>query len=362
MVVGVLLRRSGIRALVLVSTLILVLLLVVSAAGCGALGGSDRPIVYVSENEGNPDIYMVDAESGEAEPVKRGLSVDFAPLWATDGERIAHVASRDGRRDVIIVQVDGPDGEIEVSPVGRGGESNEGSPRWNAKGDQLAYISELDGQSDIFVATFEEDEQVLIRTTRVTSEETRELLGDWSPDGQWLVFSRQGEEDMQGLWLRNPEGVNLLRLTDGSDSDAVWSPDGDAIAFVRDDLGNNDIYIVKPEDGDDWRDGVEEERWLNSPEEEHSPAWAPDGDTLAFVTTRDGNSEIYVANVNEDEPPQRLTVNEAQDTEPVWSPGGDQIAFVTDLFGETEILVMDGDGSNQRRLTHNEVKDHSPDW
>ena len=196
----------------------------------------------------------------------------------------------------------------------------------------------------------------------MTSEESRELLGDWSPDGQWLVFSRQGDEEVQGLWLRNPDGVNLLRLTDGGDSDPVWSPDGDVIAFVRDDLGNNDIYIVKPEEDDDWRGGVVEERWLNSPEEEHSPAWAPDGDTLAFVTNRDGNPEIYIANVNEDEPPQRLTINEASDTEPVWSPDGNQIAFVTDLFGEAEILVMDADGSKQQRLTHNDVKDHSPDW
>ena len=76
------------------------------------------------------------------------------------------------------------------------------------------------GQSDVFVAIFEEDEPDQFLTTRITSaEESRELLGDWSPDGQWLVFSRQvtdqrnagsnpgsNMEDIQGLWLRNPGG------------------------------------------------------------------------------------------------------------------------------------------------------------
>ena len=329
---------------------------------CGWPGGSDRLVVYVSEMDSSPDLYTVDVESGETQEVMDGRDSEFAPAWSPDGERIAYVVSSGGNRDVVVVRVDGEGSELRITPGGDGSEANEGSPRWNSDGDELAYVSEADGQSDIFVARFGEEDPEQFLTIRITSAESREMLGDWSPDGQWLVFSRQGEDDVQGLWLRNPDGVNQLRLTDGADSDPVWSPDGDAIAFVRDDLGNNDIYLVKPEDDEDWRDEISEERWLKSDEEEHSPAWAPDGDTLAFVTTRDGNAEIYIANANEDDPPQRLTINESSDTEPVWSPDGERIAFVSDLFGETEILVMDLDGANQQRLTHNEVKDHSPDW
>ena len=73
--------------------------------------------------------------------------------------------------------------------------------------------------------------------------------------------------------------MNLLRLTEGMDSDPVWSPDGDAIAFVRDDFGNYDIYLLKPEEDEDWRGEVIEERWLKSDQEE-----APvDTDLAEFV-------------------------------------------------------------------------------
>lgn len=338
------------------------LLLVSVLAACGGFGGSDRLVVYVSETNGNPDVYTIDVESGESERVVSGPNPAFAPTWSSDGERFAYVASADGNRDVIVVET-GDDGyELRMSPGGDGPEGNEGSPRWNSEGDRLAFISEADGQSDVFVARFGEEDPEQFLTTRITSSDSREMLGDWSPDGQWLVFTREGDDDVQGLWLRNPDGVNLLRLTEGVDSDPVWSPDGDAIAFVRDDFGNYDIYLLRPEDGEDWRGEVNEERWLRSDQEEHSPAWAPDGDTLAFVTTRDGNAEIYTANANDDGPPERLTINDSADTEPVWSSDGNRIAFVSDLFGETEIMVMDEDGTNQRRLTHNDVRDHSPDW
>ena len=345
-------RASGMAV-----TLVLVLALGMAAVSCVSIGGSDRPIVYVSEEEGNPDVHAVDPESGESWSIQRGPSVETSPMWAPDGELVALVVDGGNGRDLVVVEADGKGGIVTLSPEGAGRESNEGSPRWSSEGDMVAYVSEQNGETDVHVSSSDGEAQ-----TRITSSEGSELLGDWSPDGQWLVFSREGPDDVQGLWLRNPSGVNLLRLTEGADTDPVWSPDGDVIAFVRDDLGNLDIYAVAPEDGEDWRGELVEARWLNSPEEEHSPAWSPDGDTLAFVTTRDGNAEIYTAEFDDEDPPLRLTINEASDTEPVWSPGGDRIAFVSDLFGESEILVMDEDGSNQQRLTHNDARDYSPDW
>ena len=351
------LRRMAGRSMVLVSGFLLMTLIV----SCIGIGGSSQPVVYVSESEGNPDIYTVDTESGEIDEVERGPAVQTAPAWSPDGERIAFVTDEGEGRDIHVVSAEGQGDTILLSPSGQDEETNEGSPRWSNEGDMVAYVSESGGVTDIFVFDLSGESQ-----TRITSGDSSELLGDWSPDGQWLVFSRsehgQGGDDVEGLWLRNPAGVNLLRLTEGADSDPVWSPDGDAIAFVRDDLGNDDIYLLRPEDGEDWRGSIVEDRWISSPEEDHSPAWHPEGDILVFVTTRDGNAEIYTAEFDDEDPPQRLTINEASDTEPVWSPEGDRVAFVSDLFGETEILVMDDDGRNQQRLTHNEVRDYAPDW
>ena len=121
-------------------------------------------------------------------------------------------------------------------------------------------------------------------------------------------------------------------------------------------MATRDIYVLRPEDDDDWRGTVKARPLISSAEADHSPAWAPDGDTLAYVSEREGNAEIYVLETDKDEPPQRLTTNEAEDRQPVWSPDGKRIAFVSDVHGEGEIFVMDADGSNQQRLTHNDAR------
>ena len=85
-----------------------------------------------------------------------------------------------------------------------------------------------------------------------------------------------------------------------------------------------------------------------------SPAWSPDGRKLAFVSYRDGNSEVYVMNAN-GSGQRSLTRNPAFDADPAWSPDGRKIAFVSNRDGNYGVYVMNADGSGQRRLAQ-----HSP--
>ena len=85
-----------------------------------------------------------------------------------------------------------------------------------------------------------------------------------------------------------------------------------------------------------------------------APAWSPDGRKIAFVSNRDGNSEVYVMNAN-GSGQRNLTGNPAFDADPAWSPDGRQIAFVSNRDGGYAIYVMNADGSGQQRLAQ-----HSP--
>src|SRR5690606_21644866 len=78
--------------------------------------------------------------------------------------------------------------------------------------------------------------------------------------------------------------------------------------------------------------------------------FSPDGARLAFMSTRDGNSEIYVMN-RDGSNVRRLTNNPAIDVTPTWSPTGTQIAFTSDRSGSPQIYVVAPDGTGLRRIS-----------
>lgn len=87
----------------------------------------------------------------------------------------------------------------------------------------------------------------------------------------------------------------------------------------------------------------------------------PSPPKIAFSSDRDGNEEIYIMNGDGTEQ-TRITNNPASDGGPDWSPDRSKIAFVSDRDGNEEIYTMNADGTNPTRLTNNNVKDESPAW
>jgi TolB protein len=80
-----------------------------------------------------------------------------------------------------------------------------------------------------------------------------------------------------------------------------------------------------------------------------APSSSPNGLSVAFMTRRDGNWNIYRVNLD-GSGLARLTDNGANDGLPAWSPDGRSIAFVSDREGGWAVWAMNADGSNQRRL------------
>lgn len=324
--------------------------------GCFAGGGN--PIVFVSDADGNPELYLLNPASGETTRLTNNKHPDLAPVWSPDGANIAYISEESGDSEIHIIDRKG----VPVSRLTLN-QGVDAMPRWAPGGGEparLVFVSEreTDGETaaEIYAADAEGND-----LTRVTFNDTADQLGDWSPDGDWVVFYNQDTWEERGLWLRNPAGVNLVRLTQGEDSQPAWSPDGRYIAFVRQEGDTASIYTISRVGEGGWQDELETERLTPAVADDTSPVWRPDSKTLAFVSHRDGNPEIYTMQADGGNQ-RRLTRNAAADQSPVWSPDGGQIAFVTYLYGTAEILVMNADGSSQRRLTTNDFDDTAPDW
>ncbi|RPI25282.1 MAG: S9 family peptidase [Acidobacteria bacterium] len=113
-------------------------------------------------------------------------------------------------------------------------------------------------------------------------------------------------------------------------SDLQLSPDGRVAAFVVTDYslqanrGNSDIWVVSV------KDRTEARQLTKSPGPDSQPRWSPDGKQLAFVSDRDGSSQIYLIPTagGEAKKASKLDVSPANLT---WSPDGSSIAFSADV-------------------------------
>ena len=124
------------------------------------------------------------------------------------------------------------------------------------------------------------------------------------------------------------------------------------------------VYTINP-------DGSGEEILTDLPTRDGDPSWSPDGTKIAFESFRDDGSEAYVMNAD-GTGVTRLTFNgPAEDRGTNWSPDGSQIVFHSARFEPSEpgpghsaleVFIMNADGSDQTRLTHNDFQDSLPDW
>ncbi len=79
------------------------------------------------------------------------------------------------------------------------------------------------------------------------------------------------------------------------------------------------------------------------------PMYSPDGMKLAFISTHDGDPEIFVMNAD-GSGLKKLTDNTAVDAAPSWSPDGGKIVFTSDRSGSFELYRMNPDGSQQQMI------------
>lgn len=311
-------------------------------ASCGP--GRGDLLVFTSEDE-TRHIHLREKDNVPL-PVTKGPSDNHSPRLSPDGDLIAFVSDRDGNPDIYVMDRKGEEIRKISHEVGIASH-----PRWSPDGGQIAFVARTEeGDSQIYLSDIEEPE-----AQRLTVGGHVHGPPSWSPNGEWIAFVLTDKEGSGlGIYLRNPGGVNQITLTDGPDFNPTWSPDSDKVAFQSSRNGNSDIFVI-----DITEDFTARPRRITTnAAADYSPTWSPDGDHIAFISERNDNPEIYVT-----EPDgtvvTRLTSNESKESELVWTIDG-QIAFVSDLHGNADIYIMDVEGGAQAQVTSHSGADTQP--
>lgn len=130
----------------------------------------------------------------------------------------------------------------------------------------------------------------------------------------------------------------------GINTSPSWSPDGKQIAFVSNRSGTAQIYTMNA-------DGSEQIRRTFQGKYNQTPRWSPKGDVIAF-TARDElkRFDIFLLDVKK-WVIRRVTQNQGDNEDPSFSPDGNMMAFSSTRTGKREVFLANIDGSIQRQIT-----------
>ncbi len=153
----------------------------------------------------------------------------------------------------------------------------------------------------------------------------------------------------------------LTRLTHGAwdDITPAFDPHGKSLAFASNRNGYWDLYQLDLAAGD-------VTPITDTPEFEASPSWSPDGLWVALERYAEDNLDIFILPVDGSQPPVQLTRHSAADFSPAWSPTGRQIAFISTRGGRGQVWVANLDETGPARFTllsgPDEIRAARPAW
>jgi Tol biopolymer transport system component len=295
-------------------------------------------IAFTSDRDGNKEIYVMNQDGTNQVRLTNNNIVDDHPKWSPDGKKIAFLSQNaSGTYGIFVMNPDGS-GRMEITPVLYLLPSENQYPVWN-----MSWSP--DGQQIVFSDVVSSITSTLIVVNANGSNRSILTSGfhpAWSPDGTKIGFVERNGSSWQ-LYTIRPDGTDLqnipLSLSDYGPwrMPLAWSPDGRKIAFNVGDIGAPEIDIANADGSDrqifiDACDGFVPEGGCPG---STSPAWSPNGRTIAFVN----HGEVAVKNIGE-EAITRLTNTAGTNTNPNWQQLAKAALFDFDGDGQADTSVF----------------------
>jgi len=168
-------------------------------------------MAVVLSKDGNPEIYVGNADGSGLKRLTNSGSIDVSPTWSPDGSKIAFVSDRHGSPQIFVMGAGGG-GAKRVTYQG----SYNQTPCWcpRSGSDLIAFTGRDGGTYDVFTVTAGGG-----KIRRLTQNQGRNMDPAFAPDCRAVAFhSSRG-----GIFVSNPEGLNQNLVIKGGADTIKWS-------------------------------------------------------------------------------------------------------------------------------------------
>jgi Tol biopolymer transport system component len=207
-----------------------------------AISRDGRWLAFDSDRGGEQAIYRIPLSGGEPERLSADSGDHFMPSWSPDDREIAYYGFREGRRRLFVLRIGGG----PASPVAADS-GDQRFPDWAPDGRHLVFHSDRTGRFELYL-TGRDSAGRWSAARRLTSEGGQDAR--WSPDGGAIAYLRDAE-----VWSLAPSGGPPRRVVAAAPAAprpllAQWSPDGRTLYYkALDPAGRASFWAVPAEGG-----------------------------------------------------------------------------------------------------------------
>ncbi len=268
--------------------------------------------------------------------------------------RIAFVSDHTGRREIYTMDSDGED----VQPVTENRTLNL-SPEW-LDPENIFFTSYKKVQPQLFLKNISDGQEMQV------TQKTRFNLGAAvSQQGKRVALAIQGTGGNIDIYLMNADGSDIRRVTtnEAIDISPAWSPDSRFMAFVSDRTGSPQIHMLNIMAGaESPRNPSVRISWKG--DYNTSPEFSPDGKRVVYSGQVKGQFDLFLINLGQEgeKAVTRLTETAWNEEDPAWSPDGRMIVYSSNQKGDYDIHTISLFGGKTRRLTDSPSYEGAPKW
>lgn len=216
-------------------------------------------IVYMAYTKEQPQVFLMNLETGRREMVGEFPGMTFAPRFSPDGRKV--VMSLQSGADSNIFEMDlGSRQPRQLTAAG----SLDTSPSYSPNGQEIVFESDREGTQQIYVMSADGS-----NVRRISSGQGRYSTPVWSPRGDYIAFTKL----LAGRFLigvMRPDGSGERVLTEGYHNEGpTWAPNGRVIMFFREGRGEGAGPRIYSVDLTGYN-----ERVVKTPSFASDPAWS----------------------------------------------------------------------------------------
>lgn len=215
-----------------------------------------KSVVYVSYQKDALELWLLDLATGKTRQLTEGGAVNVEPRWSPDGKRIAFVSTSYNKRFHIFVG-DIREGRLE-NVVQLTSETKSTLPRYyySAFDHEISPVWSRDGAEIVFISNrghihgtggfWRMKAQPGAEAREIHYEETTwKARPDFSPDGSRLVYGSYLGRQWHNLWVMPANSGDAFPISygDWDDTNVRWSPDGKQLAFISNRNGNTELWL-----------------------------------------------------------------------------------------------------------------------